>query len=166
MTNYIIGISGSGGGDSGPNNLYQLLKLKFTNRVILYDTIPNDEKYNINNIINIINNILINENDATFTLLGYSMGGTIALMVGIYFTNKKCITKIIFLSSQTAGFDQLNYLKCPIVIFHSINDLIIPIKYIYKWIELYTGNIKTYLLTCDHNWSNVNMITIINKLNL
>ena len=54
MTNQIIGISGSGGGDSGPNNLYQLLKLKFTNRVILYDTIPNDEKYNINNIINII----------------------------------------------------------------------------------------------------------------
>jgi len=51
MTNYIIGISGSGGGDSGPNNLYQLLKLKFTNRVILYDTIPNNEKDNINNIL-------------------------------------------------------------------------------------------------------------------
>jgi len=166
MTNYIIGISGSGGGDSGPNNLYQLLKLKFTNRVILYDTIPNNEKDNINNIIDIINNILINENEATFTILGYSMGGTIALITGIYFNNKNCITKIIFLSSQTVGFDQLNYLKCPIVIFHSINDLIIPFKYIYKWIELYTGNIKIYLLTCDHNWSNVNMITLINKLNL
>jgi surfactin synthase thioesterase subunit len=132
----------------------------------MFDTIECNERDNIDNIIKIINDIINNEPNATFTLMGYSMGGTIALMVGIYFSKKQCISQIVFLSSQTVGFDKLNLISCPVIFFHSINDPVIPLKYIYKWIESYKGDTKTYLLTCDHAWSKVNMIWVINRLNL
>ena len=166
MTKYIIGISGSGGGDSGPNNLYELLKLKYTNRVIMYDTIPNNETDNINNIINIIIDIKKTQQDASFILLGYSMGGTVALMVSIYFSKQNIINQVVFLSTQTAGFNNLNLLTCPIIFIHSINDSVIPIQYLNKWIANFNGEYKLYLLSCEHDWEKVNIIKIIKILNI
>ena len=162
--NYIIGISGCNGGNAGPNNIYNILKLKCPDRVILYDTEPFDELINIKYINEIINKKINENNNNTFTLLGYSMGGTIALISGIKFNDH--VKKIIFLSSQTIGFEQINKLNCELIFIHSINDEIVPFKYIYKWIDIYKSNKKIYLLNSDHNWENVNIISLIKKLQI
>ena len=53
--NYIIAISGWGGGMYGLINLYYYLKLKYQSRVILYDTILFDELINIIKVIQSFN---------------------------------------------------------------------------------------------------------------
>jgi hypothetical protein len=162
---YTIGICGVSGGSCGPNGLYDLLKIKYGDKFIEYETIRANEQLNTLKVIEIINKILINEPNSKFNLIGYSMGGTVCLYLGLYFKKYNCINKIIFCSTQTIGFENLNNLNCKIIFFHPHNDDAIPFKYVYKLYELYPFEKNFYSLSkCNHCWENVNLIKIINLI--
>ena len=54
---YTIGICGVSGGSCGPNGLYDLLKIKYGDKFIEYETIPVNEQINTLKVIEIINKI-------------------------------------------------------------------------------------------------------------
>ena len=161
---YLIGICGSGGGSGGPNGLYDLLEQKYMN-VIMYNTIPRNLTKNTSNIIKIINDILEQDNDASFIIMGYSMGGTIAINVGLYFEEKKIINKILLFSTQTKGFNNINDLSCEIIFFHPKNDEIIPIDCVRKYMKLYKNKKRFFAINKGyHNWYDINMTNILSIL--
>ena len=81
---YTIEICGVSGGSCGPNWLYDILKIKYGDKFIEYDTIKANEQLNTLKVIEIINKILINEPYSKFNLIGYSIGGTVCLYLGLY----------------------------------------------------------------------------------
>lgn len=159
---YTLGVSGVSGGSYGPNGLYELLEIKYSETFIHYETDEANEQQNALNIIQIFDEKIKKDSAAKFNLIGYSMGGTVCLYVALYYKNDDRINKIIFCSTQTIAFDYLNDIVCPIVFFHPANDSVIPYKYVYALYELYEHEKKIFCLTkCDHDWDRVNLIRII-----
>lgn len=129
----LICISGSGGGNSGPNGLYNFLQTYLTKhdfRVLQFDTLPNGVEPNVNKLIKLILTHFNVYKD--IYLMGWSMGGAVAINVAYYINHVNGdlspakIKGVVLLATQEAEMNNINFLDIPILFIHGKEDHALP----------------------------------------
>lgn len=132
MNSLLITICGCGGGKTGPNGVYELLETTFKEfkinmDVIMVETYPNSFDYNVNLLMDVVENNLDKYQD--IYLCGWSMGAAVSIETTYQINNKfhnMPIKGIISLATQGAGTKNITKLNVPILFIHGKDDLCIP----------------------------------------
>jgi len=129
MSNLIIGVSGSSGGNQGPAGLYKFLRKNRGGgcKFFALPTIPDDLLGNIQKVEQVVASQLYKQH-ADVYLMGYSMGGAVAAIAceRIEKKNPGSIKGVILLSSQTEGLQALKSLNVPLLMIHGGQDEYFP----------------------------------------
>lgn len=142
MTDLLLAISGSRGGDQGPQGVYKLFQKKFSNNSLHIQpvyTLPEDVLKNVNQITRIASDQL-NSYENVY-VMGYSMGGEIAVRVAYELnkTGKNRIKGLVLLATQTEGMHILKELNIPVLFYHGKEDEFFPTWQIETVFEKYQG---------------------------
>lgn len=119
---YVICISGQGGGNQGPRGLYQKLdKFLSSYKVICFDTIPKNIDENILSLTNLIYEL---ENINSISFIGWSKGGATTIKIAHICEQilKIKLKIIVLLASQTRDTELISKIQTPIVFIHGTND--------------------------------------------
>lgn len=120
----LIAISGTGGGNRGPQGIYQLLGQQ-TN-ILPIDTFPGEVDKNVEKVRQIsLDQFKAYEN---IIFMGHSMGGAVAVRAASE-VNKLApgrVKGIVLLSTQTEGLQILKDLAIPVLFYHGQEDEIFP----------------------------------------
>lgn len=129
MGSLIVAISGSGGGNRGPQGIYrQFEKLEGPGiRVVAVDTIPDDVPRNSEKVTQLI--LSQKQLPQSVYLVGYSMGGAVAAIAAYELSQKHegLVKGVVLLSSQTDGLRALFELNIPVLFYHGQKDSIFPL---------------------------------------
>lgn len=143
MSKLILTISGSSGGDRGPQGIYRLFPGYLNDHsvtVLSVDTIPDSVQENVVKVIQIAQE-RINLYDRIY-LVGYSMGGAVAVQVAhhlIKTTGTDRVAGIVLLSTQTDGLQPLKELDIPVLFYCGSEDEYFPLWQIKPHSENYKG---------------------------
>ena len=150
--NYVICISGDGGGDQGPSGLFQRLKQKqpassFT--FIAYETIPSDLDENRTAIIRLITQL--HTEGTSFYLVGWSLGAVVAIKVYQKLKKKHWIQGLILISPTSNYLTHVRQIRIPVGIIHGKKDQVVHWS-VGQSIGLMLPNLHKiiFLDHCDH----------------
>jgi pimeloyl-ACP methyl ester carboxylesterase len=119
----IIAISGSSGGNSGPQGVYSELQSHYqdeTLSVSRLDTSPDEIDENVKKVLKAA------EKADEVYLMGYSMGGAVAASAAGQLGDK--LKGVVLLNTQTEGLYCLKNLNVPVLFYHGSED-----EYFPKW---------------------------------
>ena len=131
MTSLVLCLSGSGGGNGGPNGVYFDIESKIDRnfKVMSLNTYPKSISLNVAMMMEIIQK---NKDiyDKIF-IIGWSMGGAAAIQTAYYankFIKSDIVTGVILLASQNKEAELIGHLDEDMKIFliHGLNDVAIP----------------------------------------
>ncbi len=157
MTDLVIAISGSQGGSSGPQGIYQVLQNYWNDKLIKIlsvTTVPEDVNKNVQQISEIALESLQSYENIYF--IGYSMGGAVAALVAYQLNTlaEGRVKGVVFLATQTDGLVALKELKIPVLFYHGQNDECILLWQIESWYAKYQGPKKMIQLEkATHDFS-------------
>ncbi|MBS3903841.1 MAG: dienelactone hydrolase family protein [Simkania sp.] len=142
MTNLVLAISGSGGGNRGPQGIYTLFQKYWSTAsttVLRVDTLPDSVQENVDRICDIVS-----RNHPFYDncyILGYSMGGAVAIEATrkLNQTAENRVKGIALLATQTDGLQTLERLNVPVLFYHGTKDPIFRIWEIESAYNKYTG---------------------------
>ena len=151
-----IAISGCGGGNRGPQDIYKILKKKCpaSVKVLSVNTIPNDIQKNVEKISKIAQKKL--KSYENIYLIGYSMGGTIAILTAqaLNKDGKNLIKGMALLATETSCLSLINELNIPIMFYHGTMDSFFPIWQIEPFYQKYPGSKKMIRVEgVDHSFA-------------
>lgn len=145
MSSLVITVSGSDGGNGGPQGIYRHFPKYWGARnvsVINIDTIPEEVISNINHVFQ-----TAQENGQKYEriyLVGYSMGG--AVVIGAALELQKLddnrLSGIGLISTQTEGLQCLKQLKVPVLFYHGSQDEYFPPWQVDPFFKSYQGEKK------------------------
>lgn len=138
----LIAISGSGGGNKGPQGIYPCLQQLYGSdnlRILPFETLPNDIDKNVEEVSKVVLS-----NAASYKniyLVGYSMGGAVAALAAnkINDTHQGTVKGLVFLDTQTDGLIVLKKLKIPALFYHGKEDQCFPAWQIESVYRSYSG---------------------------
>jgi dienelactone hydrolase len=141
MTSLYITISGSDGGHLGPQSIYTHLQQQDETRsikILSIETIANEIQGNVQRTVNAALEQL-NNYDKIY-IVGYSMGGAIAVQAALELTKKtEKICGLALLATQTEGLQPLKDLHIPVLFYHGKNDEYFPTWQVEGPYKKYTG---------------------------
>lgn len=130
MSVLVVAISGSDGGNQGPQGIYKQFKSHWKDRdvikVISIDTTPNQILANIEKVTQ---TVLKNQSYKSIYLVGYSMGGAVAALSAYHLSCElsSSVDGVVLIGTQTDGILSLSELNIPVLFYHGKEDLIFPI---------------------------------------
>lgn len=129
MTNLLITISGSGGGNQGPLGIYKNFESSTTDtfQVINMDTLKDKIGDNVARVVDVVTKNL--EKYKNIYLMGYSMGGAVVALATYQLNSedRSPIKGIVFLATQTEGLQYLMGINVPVLFFHGTDDEYFPL---------------------------------------
>ena len=152
--NYVICISGDGGGNIGPSGVFQELAKTHLEHwtFIPYDTIPFDLSQNQQAVTRLI--MHLQGEDRSVYLLGWSLGAVVAIKVFQDLKNKELIRGLILVSPTSNYLTNLEQVTLPVGLIHGQQDQVVKCQ-VSERLNHQLPNVHELirLQECDHNYT-------------
>lgn len=156
---YIIAISGCGGGNKGPQEIYRYLEKACQShslKIVRFDTLPDDELGNVDGVSNIALEII--RSGGNIYVVGHSMGGGVAALAAHQLNqiHPRTVKGLVLIDTQTEGLQVLQRLVIPVLFYHGREDEIFPVWQIESHYQRYSGPKRMVeIKDLDHNLRHV-----------
>lgn len=152
-TKVVIAVSGCGGCNQGPQQIYSMLQKLYGNdslTVFPVDTLPDNIEENVATVISIALKYLSDSKD--IYLMGYSMGGAVAVQAANELNQRaeRPVKGVVLLNSQIEGLQYLNGLDVPVLFYQGEADSVFPLWQIESIFTEYSG-LKRMVKMADLN---------------